>query len=124
MSMLPSQHLFDVEITVLRRRQIGDEDGTPTWETFEVPWPPRSNSRAYVDYEEDVMTVASTNKIGSVTTIKATLLMEPGAYDVMDEDDMLSFDGRDDWRIDTLNAPRGLWGPRQTQVRCSRQVNV
>lgn len=122
--MLPNQHLFDVPITILRRRKTGDEDGTPIYAVAAVPWPENVNGLAYVDYQEDVMTITSPNMVGSVTTIKATLLMEPTAYDVMREDDTLSFDRHDDWRIDTLNCPRGLWGPRQTQVRCSRLVNA
>lgn len=123
MSMLPSQHLFDVPITIIRRVKVGEEDGTPIYEPQVQAWPDDVNPRAYVDYEEDLMTATSPNMIGSVTTIKATLIMEPQCFDSMEEDDTLNFDGHD-FRIDTLNRPRGLWGPRQTQVRCSRQVNA
>lgn len=126
MSMLPSQHLFDVPITVLRREKVGEEDGTPIYEVDPegVEWPEGVSNLAAVDYQEDVMTVTSPNKIGSVTTVKALLTMEPTAYDVLDEDDTLSFDGHDNWRVNSLNRPRGLWGAHHTQVTCSRQVNV
>lgn len=123
MSMLPSQHLFDVPVTVLRREKVGQQDGTPIYATNEVEWPEGLNPNAYVDYEEDLMTVVSPNGVGSVTTVKALLLMEPGANVLIHENDSLRFDGNT-WRIDTVTAPRGLWGPRHTQIKASRQVNV
>jgi hypothetical protein len=137
MSMLPSQHLFDVQVDVLRRFKTGQEDGTPIYATRSTAdfvkdsvepehmfgWPSGFNSHAYVDYEEDLMTVVSPNGVGSITTVKALLLMEPGANEFIHENDQLVFDGQT-WRIDTCNAPRGLWGARHTQIKASRQVNV